>query len=310
MACTGTRTVSRPLRIGSQFGDCVAARRWLARSDFAAAAQFGQQIHELVALGHRGALLGELAHVGERGGEPRIVDRLQHVVDGACFEGLHRESVVRRHEDDHRQLMRLQLGEHVEARESGHLDVEEHEVRAMFANRLERLAAVAALADDFDVVRHAQAQLQAAPRQRFVVDQQSAEFARRVHGQGGCHFQRQTELDAQAGFVVERREPVAILVQHRQALADIAQTDAATRTRRRTGVETRAVVGHRELEHDAARASFDADRAALLGRRYRVFHRVFDQRLQQQARHQRLERAFLDGEFEPQSLAEPAASRS
>ena len=130
--------------------------------DFAAAAQFGQQVHELVALGHRGALLGELAHMGERGGEPRIVDRLQYVVDGACLKRLHRESVIRRHEDDHRQLMRLQFGEHIEAGESRHLDVEEHEVRAVLANRLERLAAVAAFADDFDVVRHAQAQLQPA----------------------------------------------------------------------------------------------------------------------------------------------------
>ena len=117
----------------------------VARLDLAAAAQLGQQVHELVALGHRGALLGELAHVGQRGGEPRIVDRLQHVVDGARFEGLHREPVVRRHEHDHRQLVRLQLGQHVEARQPGHLDVEEHEVRAVLADRLERLAAVAAL---------------------------------------------------------------------------------------------------------------------------------------------------------------------
>ena len=112
--------------------------------------------------------------MGQRGGEPRIVDRLQDVVDGACFKRLHREPVVCRHEHDHRQLVRLQFGEHVEARQPGHLDVEEHEVRAKFADRLERLAAVAALANDFDVVGQRQAQLQTAPRQCFIVDQQGA----------------------------------------------------------------------------------------------------------------------------------------
>ena len=129
----------------------------------------------------RGALLGQLAHVRERRGEPRIVDGLEHVVDGARLEGLHREPVVRRDEHDHRQLVRLQLGQHVEAREPGHLDVEEHQVRPLLADRVERLAAVAALADDLDVVGHAQAQLEPAPRQRLIVDQQRAEFARRVH---------------------------------------------------------------------------------------------------------------------------------
>ena len=117
------------------------------------------------------------------------------------------------------------------------------------------------------------------------------------------------ELDAQAGLVVEGREAVAVFVQHRQPFAVLRKPDTAARAGRRAGVEARAIVGHREFQHGAARASFDADRAALLGRRHRVFHRVFDQRLQQQARHQRLERAFLDGEFEPQALAESAASR-
>ena len=232
MACTGTRTVSRPLRIGSQFGACSRAVRRFAEPDLAAAAQLGQQVHELVALGDGGALLGELANVRERGREPRIVHRLQHVVDGARFEGLNGEAVVGRHEHDHRQLVRLQLGEHVEAGEPGHLDVEEHEVRAVLANRCERFAAVAALADDLDVVGDAQPQLETAPRQRLVVDQQSAEFARCVHASGRRHFQRQPELDAQPGLVVEGREAVAVFVQHRQALARIAQADAAARARR------------------------------------------------------------------------------
>ena len=167
--------------MGSQLGTCRLRSAGFAGLDFAAAAQVGQQVHELVAFRHRGALLGELAHVGERRGEPRFVDRLQHVVDGARLEGLHGEAVVRGDEHDHRQFVRLQLREHVEAGKPGHLDVEEHQVRLLLADGGQCLAAVAALADDLDVVGDAQPQLQAAPRQRLIIDQQRAEFARRVH---------------------------------------------------------------------------------------------------------------------------------
>src|SRR5690349_10502426 len=118
------------------------------------------------------------------------------------------------------------------------------------------------------------------------------------------HFEGQPELDAKARLVVERGETVAVFVQDGQALARIAQPDTATRAWRRTRVETRTVVGHGELEHGAARASFDADGAALFGRRYRVLHGVLDEGLQQQAGHQRFERALLDREFETQAIAE------
>ncbi len=70
--------------------------------------------------------------------------------------------------------MRLQLGQHVEAGESRHLDVEKNQVGLELANGLQRLATVAALPDDLDVVGHAQPQLQAAPRERLVIDQQRA----------------------------------------------------------------------------------------------------------------------------------------
>ena len=233
MASTGTRTVSRPLRIGSQFGACGAGAELAGGFDLAAAAQLGQQVHELVALGHGGALLDQLAHVRERGGEPRIVDGLEHIVDGARLEGLHRETIVGGDEHDHRQLVRLQLGQHVEARQPRHLDVEEHEVGLLFADRVERLAAVAALPDDLDVVGHAQAQLQTAPRQRLIVDQQGAYLARSQHGLCRRHFQGQPELDAQARLVVEGREAMAVVVQHREPLARVAQADAAARAGRR-----------------------------------------------------------------------------
>ena len=73
--------------------------------------------------------------------------------------------------------MRLQFGEHVEAREPRHLDVEEHEIRPLLADGGQGFTPVAALADDLDVRRHAQSQLEASPRQRLVVDQQRTKFS-------------------------------------------------------------------------------------------------------------------------------------
>ena len=116
MASTGTRTVSRPLRIGSQVRR-LRLRRRIAdhRFDLAAATQLGEQVHQLVALSHRGALFDQLAHVRECRGQAHVVDGLEDVVDGARFEGLHRESIVGRHENDHRQFVWLELCQHVEA---------------------------------------------------------------------------------------------------------------------------------------------------------------------------------------------------
>ena len=127
------------------------------------------------------------------------------------------------------------------------------------------------------------------------------EFARRVHCHGAA-FPAEIQVHAARACCPTWRI-VAIFVEHRRA-RDIAR-HSATRSRRSSCVETRAIIGHRKLEHHTARASLDANRAALFGRRYRVFHRVFDQWLQQEARYQRLERAFFYGELEPQALTEP-----
>ena len=150
----------------------VRRHRRIGAFDLAAAAQLREQVDQLVALADRGALFDELAYVRERRGEPRIVDGLENVVDGACLEGLHGEAVVGRHEHDHRQLVRLQFGQDVETGESRHLDVQEYQVGLELADGLQRFAAIAALPDDLDVVGDAQPQLQAAARQRLVVDQQ------------------------------------------------------------------------------------------------------------------------------------------
>src|SRR5829696_5987847 len=55
--------------------------------------------------------------------------------------------------------------------ESGHLDVEEDEIRLVGLDRADRFAAVRAGVDDLDVIVGLQAQLQALDGKRLVVDQ-------------------------------------------------------------------------------------------------------------------------------------------
>ena len=67
-----------------------------------------------------------------------------------------------------------QSPQHLEAVDAGHLDVEEHEVGGVARDRVDRLAPVGALADDLEVAESAQAQLEAAARERLVVDDDGA----------------------------------------------------------------------------------------------------------------------------------------
>jgi hypothetical protein len=86
-------------------------------------------------------------------------------------------AVVRRHEHQQRRFRPLQRFGDDEAVDAGHLDVEEHEVDLMRAQRLDRRAAGTALGDDRDVVGVGQEPPQPAPRERFVVDQQDVHRA-------------------------------------------------------------------------------------------------------------------------------------
>ena len=78
-----------------------------------------------------------------------LLDRLQDVIDGVDFEGLHGIVVKRRRENDLRNfsLAVHQLLDHVETVEARHLHVEKHQVRRMFLDEGESLHAVFALPD-------------------------------------------------------------------------------------------------------------------------------------------------------------------
>src|SRR5690606_41640298 len=95
-------------------------------------------------------------------------------------------AIVRGAEYRHRQRFVRDTREHIEARHPWHLDVEEHEIRLLPCDRLERLAAVAALGHDFDVAVLLKPNLNASSRELLIVHENRANgcfSVRSVHRQ-------------------------------------------------------------------------------------------------------------------------------
>jgi hypothetical protein len=119
-----------------------------------------------------------VAHAIERDIEPRILDGLQEVVERVRFERLQCVLVVRRDEHGQRHLRRGQGLQELEAVDTRHLHVEEHDVGLMLGDREERLASVAGLADDLDVGMAREPERQTAPGEGFVVNDQRTQAHR------------------------------------------------------------------------------------------------------------------------------------
>src|SRR5438105_3074321 len=161
--------------------DCLAAaREQLIERELAAAGDLRDDLEQAVALIGGGAGAHVLAHPCECRGEARIVDRLQEVVHRTRLERLDGVLVVGGDEHHHRQRLLRQVRQHLETRHTGHLDVEEHEVRLVLLDGREGLAASRALRDDLEIGRVAQAQLDPAARQPLVVDDQGPDFHARA----------------------------------------------------------------------------------------------------------------------------------
>ncbi len=148
----------------------------------------------MFALRDRLLLLPLRANPIEGGGKARVVHGLEQVVERVGLESVDRIAVERGHEHDHRHALLRHLRDHFEPRQARHLDVEEHEVRGFLGDGGDRFAAVGALAHDGDVGRVLQAQLEAAPRQGFVVHDQGAD------GHVGC-------VARSNGIVISSRRP-------------------------------------------------------------------------------------------------------
>ncbi len=159
-------------RVPARRGACKRGER--SRLDLALAGQVREQRHELLALRERLPLVPLTAHAVEGAGEPLLVDGLQQVVERTGLERVDREAVEGGHEHHHRHALLRHAGEHVEPREPRHLDVEKHQVRRVLGDRRERLPPVSALRDDLDVRRVLQPDLDAAPRELLVVNDDGA----------------------------------------------------------------------------------------------------------------------------------------
>ena len=104
--------------------------------------------------------------------EPRLVDRLQQVVDRVDLERLDRVLIVGGDEDDVRRRLRVDHApRHLETGQPRHLDVEEHDVGLQSLDRAQRLDAVAGLPDHLDAADLAEQIAQLVPRELLVVDQ-------------------------------------------------------------------------------------------------------------------------------------------
>src|SRR6185503_9216808 len=84
--------------------------------------------------------------------------------------------LVGRQEDHGRHLVRADLGDHAEAVQARHLDVEEHEIGLELSDCADGARPVAAAADDLDVALLRERQRDSLARERLVVDDQRAEL--------------------------------------------------------------------------------------------------------------------------------------
>ena len=112
----------------------------------------------------------------ERLGQPLVRERLEQVVDRVHLERPQRELVVRR-DEDHRHVAAHQL-EHLEAVELRHLHVEQQDVGARVAQRLDRLESVRALRQHDDVAHRLERLPQRQPRRLLVVDDHDVQHVR------------------------------------------------------------------------------------------------------------------------------------
>ena len=111
--------------------------------------------------------------------EAVALEGLQQVIERPRLEGADRVLVVGGDEHDHRQALGGERLDHAEAVQQRHLHVEEYQVRPLLSDRVDRLAPVAAFADDLDVLLSAQGESDAAAGDRLVVNDQGANLVQR-----------------------------------------------------------------------------------------------------------------------------------
>lgn len=116
------------------------------------------------------------AHALQRLAQPGARGRLQEVIERAGVKGAQGMLVVGRDENDGRQLLRPQGVEHVEPVHPRHLDVQEYQVRLVFADGGHRRRAVPAFAGYLYIRLGREQRAETLAPERLVIHQECADL--------------------------------------------------------------------------------------------------------------------------------------
>lgn len=140
--------------------------------------------------------------------KPLVVHGLQQVVQGMNFECAQRVLLVCGEKDHVGQIGARQRTKYLETVHAGHLYVEENDVGRKLANFTYGRRSIGTLADDLDVRKLAKSQGDAAPRKRFVVDDQDAHSNPLGFGGDGAKRNLDACLTAGRPIALERERAI------------------------------------------------------------------------------------------------------
>ena len=161
-------------------------------------------IDELFEAVGRGSLsLEHFAGAGDGLGEACFVERLEDVVDGTDFEGLHGVLIEGGGEDDVRDfhLALDELFEDAETIEAGHFDVEENEIGDMFLDERDGFDSIFAFGDQIDFGKALEQEGEFFSRGFFVVNDEGID----VHERWPSIGMRRSPAQLQERFVAMNR---------------------------------------------------------------------------------------------------------
>ena len=114
------------------------------------------------------------------GRETIALDRFQQVIDRVQLERLDGKVVMRGDERDRRRRAGLEEPRHIEAAGFGHVQIEEGEIGPPRLDQVDRLLAVAGLADDLDVRKRLEQVDQEPARRPLIVSEDDSKRSRPV----------------------------------------------------------------------------------------------------------------------------------
>ena len=141
-----------------------------------ATAQGREEIGNIRGLARSSPALQLLARALQGFLEARLLKWLQKVVQCVDFKRVNGVFIVGGGENDRGHLLGRQGLQHLKAVEARHLDIEEHQVRTMLLNGLERLSPISALGDDLHIGLFIEKQPYSFTPEWLVVDDDGTNF--------------------------------------------------------------------------------------------------------------------------------------